>query len=171
MPARITVTIPTTNAQTLTSISAGVSGVGLGLLLLNFLLQDGGNQVLRTGLREQTSRLLTFRQVELVRVLAGVSVSVLASNQYQHSQQQESHGHWISLPTILAFRISFTSRSCFSFKLRITTPMVMQRIMVMVIRSPTMRAVRSADAIGSSTIPPLFREPELETPRVPLSCP
>lgn len=93
MPARITVTIPTTNAQTLTSISAGVSGVGLGLLLLNFLLQDRGNQVLRTGLREQTSRLLTFRQVELVRVLAGVSVSVLASNQYQHSQQQESHGH------------------------------------------------------------------------------
>ena len=78
MPARISVTIPTTKAQTRTSISAGVRYCWLGLF--NFLLQYRCYKIFRTGLCELATRLLALRCIEFVRVLTGVSVVVITSH-------------------------------------------------------------------------------------------
>ena len=77
IPAKITVTMPTTKAHTLISISAGVRGGLLGLFC-NFFLQNRGYKVLRTILGKQAFRFLTLRLAEVVWVLAWVAVIIVA---------------------------------------------------------------------------------------------
>ena len=54
--------------------------------MLNLLLQDGGDKILGAGLRELAARLLALLPVEVVRVLAEISVLLLARRQ-GHAQQ------------------------------------------------------------------------------------
>jgi hypothetical protein len=68
----------TTKPQTLTSNSSVVR-FGFWLDIIDFLLKNWGNQIFWTLLSKQTLRLLTFLCMEVVRILALVSVPVFAS--------------------------------------------------------------------------------------------
>jgi hypothetical protein len=75
---RISVTVITTNPQTLTSNSSVVRFFGLDVI--NFFLQDRGYQVFRALLGKQTFGFLALFRMEVVRVLALVAIAVFTSN-------------------------------------------------------------------------------------------
>ena len=84
MPAKITVTIRTTKAQTLTSISSCVRSrltwnLG-GWLLDNLFLQYRCYEVIGTVLGELAVRTLTLFGRKVFRILAKISVAVIASH-------------------------------------------------------------------------------------------
>ena len=90
MPARMIVIITTTNPQILTSISSGLNLLFNlnGFSWLNFLLQYWCDKVFRTGLCEQTARLLALFEIKVVWVLAGVAVAVFTPSK-QCNQNKE----------------------------------------------------------------------------------
>ena len=83
MPAKITVTIRTTKAQTLTSISSCVRSRltwNLWGLLDNLFLQYRCYEVIGTVLGELAVRTLTLFGREVLRILAKISVAVITSH-------------------------------------------------------------------------------------------
>ena len=75
MNAKISVTTMTTKPQTRVSICSTLRRCG-GLGWFNFLLQYWCYKIFRTGLGEQTSRLLTLRQSKVIWVLTSISITV-----------------------------------------------------------------------------------------------
>jgi hypothetical protein len=61
--------------------------------LINLLLQDRGYQILRALLREQTLGLLAVSVVEVVWILALVSVSVFTADQCHQRQNKQCNFH------------------------------------------------------------------------------
>ena len=111
MPNRMMVTATTTNAQILTSNKAMASSADRGRLvcwfcLFNLFLQDRRNQVFRASLCELTARLLTPDRMEVVRVLAIVSVLLFTACQQHQRQNQFPH-----LTTWQCFKISMPPHS------------------------------------------------------------
>jgi hypothetical protein len=81
MNIRISVTETTTKAQIRTSIcSADRRWFGGWLGEVNFLLQDRGHQVFGASLLKLANRLLTLRLLKVVRVLAKISVVLIATS-------------------------------------------------------------------------------------------
>jgi len=117
MKANIRVTTMITKDRTLISISSALRR-SLGLLRnasrssFNFLLQNRGYQILRTILIKLTSRLLTTFFIEVVRILAIIPVSIIATctqkwkkYTYQYRRVYKT-GFFNHLPSILAKALS-----------------------------------------------------------------
>jgi hypothetical protein len=96
MPNKIMVTATTTKAQIRTSNKAMASSADRGWLvggfcLVNLFLQDGCDQILRASLRKLAARLLTPDSMEVVRVLAKISVLLFTACQQHQGQNQFPH--------------------------------------------------------------------------------
>ena len=87
MKTRIIVTTTTTNPQIRISISSAVRRC-FGWSL-NLFLQNGGYKIFRTSLRELTPRFLAFGLVEVVGVLAGIAINIVASSEKNKKHANE----------------------------------------------------------------------------------
>ena len=119
MPARITVTMMTTIAQTRTSISSLVSS-RLSLLLYNLFLQNRRYQVIGALLSKQTLRALTFCVLEVIRVLAWIAITITAPNKKKNKQpphfSQPSSNCFLNSITLLSIFFALASSVLKSIK-------------------------------------------------------
>jgi hypothetical protein len=84
MKQRMQVTAMTTNPQTLTSISSGVRFC-FWLDIVDLFFKNWCDQVFWTHLGKQTLWLLTFWGMEVVRILALVSIPIFAASEHYQS--------------------------------------------------------------------------------------